>query len=58
MNPTLYVVVLTTTFLMFASLLADLLRWVYFTNKMLLIPTIPSVILIIIGLILSLNKRQ
>lgn len=58
MNPTLYVVVITTTFLMCTSLLSDLFRWVYWTNRMMLIPTIPGAILIILGLVLSLNKQQ
>jgi uncharacterized membrane protein YdcZ (DUF606 family) len=56
MNPTLYVVVLTTTFLMLASLIFDLFTWISITNRMLLIPLIPSTILIVLGLIISLKK--
>ncbi len=58
MNLTLYVVVLTTTFLMLFSLLFDLFKFVSSTNRLLLLPLVPSTILIILGLVLSLNKRQ
>lgn len=57
MNLTLYVVVLTTTFLMLASLLVDLFNLVASTNRLLLLPLIPSTILIILGLVLSLRKK-
>lgn len=57
MNPTLYVVVLTTTFLMLASLLIDLFNLVLSTNRLLLLPLVPSTVLIIVGLGLSLRKK-
>jgi uncharacterized membrane protein YdcZ (DUF606 family) len=57
MTPTLYVVVLTTTFLMLVSLLSDLFSWVYLTNKTLLIPIATSTILIIISLVLLLRNK-
>jgi hypothetical protein len=58
MNLTLYVVVLTTTFLMFASLLVDLFNFVFSTNRLMLLPLIPSTVLIILGLVLSLRKKE
>jgi len=55
-KPSLYIITMTTTFLMVASLLADSLRWVYSINRVLTLPLAFSGILITFGLFYLIKK--